>query len=146
MELQELATEALGWFERKERDDSDVFYRTKDDTPEWVRDMINAAHGDMMPDDWRYNMIHDTLSALDDGADGGDPHEWVDANISVYDADHDAWYSSHADRRGWYVDEAAKEMGRADTVDGEMIAGEYYERLEVWGLVVSALDDELLVR
>ena len=49
--LQERAGEAAAWFETAERP---PFVRVKNGAPEWIMDLVRHAHGDLLPDDWRY--------------------------------------------------------------------------------------------
>lgn len=55
--VQQLAAEAYGCFETAERQDGETFWRLKDGSPEWVTDLVLNAHGDFLPDDWRYACI-----------------------------------------------------------------------------------------
>ena len=57
MELQELAREAYGYFITKKRADDTSYICTKDETPDWVREMVFEAHGDKLPDDYVYDWI-----------------------------------------------------------------------------------------
>jgi hypothetical protein len=92
----------------------------------------------MMPDDWRYEFIQDSLSAIEDGADE-DGIE-LDA-LYPYTADRLDWLASHLDRPG-YCDEAAAEAGGPP---GDILAfvawGMDRELREVFGLVRWKLEE-----
>jgi hypothetical protein len=92
----------------------------------------------MMPDDWRYEFLQDTLSALEDGAD--EDRLDLDA-LSPYTADRLDWPSSHLDRPG-YCDEAADDAGLSP---GDILAfvgcGMGRELREAFGLVRSKLEE-----
>ncbi len=62
-----VAAEAGSWFEVAYRGDTgkdeDRYTRCKDGAPSWVSpDLCQAAHGDMFPDDWRYQAIESALA------------------------------------------------------------------------------------
>lgn len=130
----------------------DKFYKLADGSPEWMTDAIHAAHGDMMPDDWRYACIRSVASAVAEVADDEDMddarHEAVDAIVDVYNARLAAWLGSHGGRLG-YCDEATEEYGAASALDGGiaklMQFGQYREIDEVWGLLVAALEGQVEV-
>lgn len=133
--VHELAAKASGYFATAQRIDA---------APEWITDMIRAAHNDadMLPDDWRYACI---LSALDCIAEADDPndaaHEWADAEVDTYDSDRIAWLGSHRYRPS-YCDEAAQEMasGPDEGISDMIAAGQYQEAREVYGLVLRFLE------
>src|SRR5690606_29296090 len=64
--IQELAREAFEYFVLKERTDGEAFWTVKDNSPPWVRDMCFKAHdnGEVLPDDWRYRFIVESLETL----------------------------------------------------------------------------------
>jgi hypothetical protein len=109
-----------------------------DDAPEWFTGLCHAAHGGMMPDDWRYELIQDALGAIEDGAD----EDRLDLDgLYPYTADRLDWLASHLDRPG-YCDEAAEDMGGPP---GDILAfvawGMDRELREVFGLVRSKLEE-----
>ena len=146
MSVQTLAGEAYGWFETATRDNGDRFDRTKDGAPEWIRDLCMEAHGDMLPDDYRYAMIRSALECISEADDPEDAaHEWADAEVSVYNAARAAWLASHLDRGG-YCDEAISQFGTPDGYDdgvyGIIAQGWYMEASEVYGLVLRFLEEK----
>ena len=130
-----LAREANGYLMR---DTARDILLPADDAPAWFTDLCHAAHGGMMPDDWRYEFIQDALSALGDGAD--EDRLDLDA-LYPYTADRLDWLASHLDRPG-YCDEAAEEAGGPP---GEILAfvvwGMDRELREVFDLVRSKLEE-----
>jgi hypothetical protein len=142
MSLQETAREASGWFETATREDGSRFVRTKDGAPEWVKDLVHEAHGDFLPDDWRYNVIQDALLWIADSDDPEDSAgEFADGAVDVYTGARLAWLASNLTRPG-YVDEAREEFG-ADTdsdITEQIGLGQYMEASEVYGLVLQALE------
>jgi hypothetical protein len=57
-------------FETRKRDNGDKYVALKDGSPEWMTDVCHKAHGDMLPDDWRYSFISEAVDYIDEnGAD-----------------------------------------------------------------------------
>ena len=146
--IQDRAREAASWFEYAGRtDERDEYIRTREGRPEWVQELVWAAHGNgaLLPDDYRYRWTLEALEAiaeLDETADLGDAtHDFADS-VDVYNAALLAWLSSNLNRIG-YVDEWLEEAGAegigSQGVMGAVMAGQYREREEVFGLVVDAL-------
>lgn len=141
-DVREIAVEASRWFETATRgDDGATFVRVKDGAPDWVTDLVHEAHGEMLPDDWRYQLAADAAEAIADGTD--DPGEFADGHVDVYTFDRFAWLSSHLARQG-YVDTAAEEFGLPADGDFSVVdaigRGQYVEAGEVFGLVLAFLE------
>ncbi len=77
MEIQELADHANSYFIRGKRDSGETFWTLKRRHPVWIKDMIQAAHGDMFPDDYKYEFVVDTLDALEEGSLRLAFHAWM---------------------------------------------------------------------
>lgn len=149
MELHELASEAYAWFETRTREDGETFDTLKDGAPEWLRDLVYDAHGDFLPEDWRYTCIRAAVEWIADENDPDESGEFVDSQVDVYTGARFAWLASNLTRQG-YVDDAADEFGPdtvyADGVSGAIGWGQYMEAQEVYSSVVSALEAELEAR
>jgi hypothetical protein len=86
-------------FESCTRDGGSVFWATRDDAPEWVRDIVRDAHDGAFPCDWRYDKIADLahevgripgrIADLDDF----EAVEWADRSADVYNGDLIRWLS-----------------------------------------------------
>lgn len=136
-----LAREMADAFETRTRPSSgDDLDTLRDGSPEWMRDVCRAAHGDMFPDDWRYRMIRAAVEWLaDEDNDPDESAEFADDFVPIYNGERIDWLASHVDRIG-YVDEAREEFGASDLgVMGDIGWGIYMEASEVYGLVVGAL-------
>ena len=113
----------------------------KDGTPAWVVELCRTAHGELFPDDWRYEFIQDALNWLEE--DGNDPDD--------YTADLDSLYPYTADRLKWlgtgyrmgYCDDALAEMGKPDSMNSLIAWGMAAELEEVFHLVRAALESRL---
>ena len=139
--IEALATEAAGYFERATRDDESTYTRTVDGAPEWVTDLVYSAHGDFLPEDWRYACIEAVLDHLADGGDPEDPHPFADEHVDIYNAARLQWLASNLTRPG-YVDEARAEglIGPDADIMDQIGIGQYQEAVEVFGLVTAALE------
>ena len=141
--VQDKAAEALTWFEVARRDENDpesTFVRTKEGTPEWVTQLV-YAHGDFLPDDWRYRKIMDALEFIADSDDPEDNSgEFADTAVDIYTSDRLAWLASNLNRIG-YTDEAVSEFGAGEPMDiVTMIGwGQYAESEEIYQAVLAAL-------
>lgn len=145
MSIQTLAAEAYGYRERKTRDNDESYVVVRDGAPEWIGELCQYAHGDMLPDDWRYGAIFAALGAIADLGDGADlddyAHDFADGMVDTYNGARLAWLGSHLSRAG-YCDEAAEDLGgSSDGITGAIALGQYAEALEVYGLVVDFLRD-----
>jgi hypothetical protein len=142
-----LARDLTAAFEGKTRDNGEAFRLLKDDAPQWMTDAVHAAHGDLLPDDWRYEAAEDCANSIGELDDEDDPTEadsteYADS-VDVYSSDLAKWLGSHGARRG-YVEEAAAEFGSPEPfdVDRSIMQGQYYERTEIWGLLAAFLVEE----
>lgn len=142
--IRELAGQAYDAMERATRDDGTEYVRKSDDAPEWVASIIQDAHGEMFPDDWRYACIREAFGAIHDNTGHTDDldetvHEFAD-DADVYNSDLLTWVGSHATRAG-YVDEARQEFGEARDFYHSIQMGQYQERAEVYAAVLQGLRD-----
>ena len=145
------ATAALEHFHTKKRDSGTSYIATDKlgGPPTWVQDMCHEAHGGMLPDDYKYRMIRDTLQHIVE-EDEGEPedtfrdlaYEWADSDTEIYNAALTEWLGSNLGRSG-YVDEEMEEAGAVWPEGGVFAllqAGYGAECREVYGLVIDYLD------
>lgn len=140
-----LAAQAYKSFEQRSRDGGADYVTLRDDAPEWVRDLVRAAHGEFLPDDWRYASIMSAVGAIADeeiepGDDAGDlEFSWADGNVDTYNSDRTAWLASNLTRPG-YCDEAADELATDDTdIMSRIGLGQFVESREIFALVLRSL-------
>lgn len=143
-----LAAEAADWFEHAQRGDSpdgddgqETYTRLKDGRPDWVQNLVFAAHDDgaMFPDDWRYEVIWGAVEAIAESDDEDDQHVFADGQVDVYTTARFEWLASNL-RRQSYVDDAAAEYGMDTSGIAAIIGlGQYAEALEVYGRVRAFL-------
>ncbi len=145
MDTQELATHALRFFERRTRrrgEDETQFYTLTERYPTWVMEMVHTAHEDMMPNDYKYQYVVDTLDALSEGQDPDEALYEIEADVYNYDLLQ--WVQSHGERVG-FVDEATRELGHHAELGmmGDIMMGQVQEKQQVWQSVASALQERL---
>ena len=142
--LQQKAADALACFttDHREVDDCD-FTTLKDDAPEWVRALVRKAHGDFLPDDWRYSIIRSAIGYIYEMDDPNDCDAWAEETaVDTYTSDRLAWLASNINRPA-YCDQAREEYGEPWRTDQGLIGligmGQYVEALEIYSLVLEAL-------
>jgi len=140
---QEWATAALTHFQRGERVSSDTTRAiwTHDHTEEWVQDLVHAAHDEMLPDDFRYEMIHDALTMISEAESDDDLDEREgDLEAPIYNSELIRWLGSHGYRPD-YCEEAREEFGgEPGSLMDQIALGYMYEFRKVCGLVRAFLE------
>ena len=138
--MHELAREARGYFEKRQRDNGEGFWSfNSETTPEWVWDLARDAHGDMLPDDWRYAYIVESLDEIAE-TDAEEVGDMDPCEPDIYNSDRLTWLASNLERPG-YCDQAMQDFGVHPTDTLEIIGiGQAYERDEVRALVWAFLE------
>lgn len=140
---QDFAKEALSYFERITRSNDSEAYITKPETPHWLTNLIRFAHIDFMPDDWKYEFIHNALlHYADNDFDDDDLPEAIDSCLSIYNHELLKWVSSNLNRSS-YVDDAVNEwaVDRPFNLYEALTSGQYKELEEVFHSVADSLKD-----
>lgn len=133
--LQKLADETRNQFVQGKRDNGDSYWYRESSEQDWIYEMCHKAHGDMLPDDWRYAFIVEALDAL---AESEDPDD-IKLEADIYTQSLTNWLASRADRYS-YCDEAAEEFGQPLTMIEMLQFGQAYEKREVLDAVRSFLE------
>jgi hypothetical protein len=128
----------LKYFELKTRSNGNEFYCLKHGHPEWIRDVCRECHGDMMPDDYKYQFIHEALLEICEAKDLED----IQLEADIYTADLLKWLSSNLTRTT-YMDEAAKEFGPFDQFENHLMAAQQLEKQEVLNQLLESLKGRL---
>ena len=140
--VQELAKLVRCTFSLETRDNGSEYWTHNRCAPDWINELCHTAHGDMLPEDYRYAFIVEALDALEEAED-------VDEARGGYEFEHQYyrladWLRSHAHR--WsYCDDAVRELGISSdaTTADQVQLGHLYERLEVLELVRGSLEEQL---
>ena len=155
--VQGLAGVAYSWFEtarRDEQDDESSYVRVKKGSPEWITELVYEAHGDFLPDDYRYRWIQGALECLSECDSPEDAeeelhafvyteairHEFADSETDVYTVRLLQWLSSNL-KRVSYVDDAIRVSdNRLYGIIGCISAGQYDEIRETFVAVWQYLE------
>lgn len=141
MDIGELATYALTFFERLPRREGEMIWHLKERYPTWVQEMVYKAHENMGADDYKYEFVVKTLDELSEGADPEEGKDNLEADI--YTADLLQWLGSHLERTG-FVDEIVEQIGHSQSgIVGDIMYGQIQEKHQVWDSVVQSLRDRL---
>ena len=126
-------------FKRDETADDSYFYCMKDGRPDGLYDLVHEIHGDMLPDDYKYDFIATAFSAIADGYTEDSAHEAMAADVSYWEVAQ--WHASHSDRREYANDNAYNTP--ESTIEEMQSNGQYTEKMEVFYAVSSWIDSEL---
>ncbi len=109
-----------------------------DNRPEILRDICQAAHGDMFPDDYRYQYIMEAMELIAEYDVTDEARDSIEADVYTHDLT--AWLASRNDRSA-FVDEYSEEIGFNGQAEMERIAaGQWMERTEVFNIVLGELE------
>lgn len=133
--VRKLAAEAYGFLEWGDRGDGTKYIYRKDGSPEWLKDLCRAAHGDSFPDDWIYEQIANCLESILDNDCEDEALEDAESAIDVYSSDLLDW----ARGRGWYVDDAIRDGAR--TLDAAIMQGQQTMIGEIFDSIVTFLSN-----
>ena len=137
MNKQELIEEILNDMEWKEEIRSGIWTH-KTNT---YQEFFNHCHDYMLPDDFRYKMIHDILEEMNGYEDHEDyVYEILENIVPVYTHDLMAWLSSSNSRYS-YADDAVSEYGHGESIINDISMGYLFELQEVYALINEWLDD-----
>ncbi len=142
----DLINQLYSAFERRRRDNGDVYYCLGDGSPEWMIDVVMACHdsGETLPDDWRYKMTFEVASALGDR----DPDDWYDdcceicdSLVDIYNHDRLQWLASNLHRPG-YCDLACEDglVGPDSDIMTRIGAGQYREYEEICMTLIREIE------
>lgn len=139
------AREASETFETDTRDNGERFVKSNREDGSWIDAAIYVAHGDMLPDDYRYRFISEAFDRIADAISGTDRTELGDEfadDVDVYTSSLCQWLGSHLDRLG-YCDEAVEEglISEDSDMARRLAIGQYMERREVFEYVASAVEE-----
>ena len=139
MTLSDLARDCQKFMAYSRRDSGEGFYHATDDAPEWFRELCRDAHGEYLPDDYRYKWISHALDAF---ADYDNAEEAInDCEPEPYHSQLLSWVSSNLYRMG-YVDEAISGFG-CSTLSDALALGQAEEMRETYYSVMESLDKRL---
>jgi|ERR1700721_1079324 len=139
-----LAAELAANLERRTRDNGNEFVCLADNSPEWMFDVVHAAHGESMPNDTIYKMIERNANALaeveeDDAEDARDAV--MDIEPPIYNAELTGWLAADLDHI-WHCEEALNEYGPSNNLLGILANGWKHQQETIAYLLLDALEAE----
>ena len=132
-ELNKISLEVLNHFYKRESDD---LWFKKDDSPEWVQDMVRDAHGDLFPNNHSYQFIVEALNAFTN---------YDDPEIAISEIESDPYYSQLIDWLGsdttrmLYADDGMAE--NPSSIMDIISYGQIGEKRDVYYSVLKHLND-----
>lgn len=119
-----------------------ITVRTLNDaTNKRFQEVCHKAHGNMLPDDWRYSMIEEAADTLSESESEDDYNERISQiEAPIMNAALLAYIASHGARFNGYADQALEEYGMKDFMQACGMAW-HLEFQEVAGLLYSALSE-----
>jgi hypothetical protein len=134
--LKTLAESYRKYFTQSKRIEGKKFWRTIDGAPPELMLLVQTAHADMLPDDWRYRFIVEALDVIaEDGED-------ATAEPDIYTAKLTAWLASNVSRVG-YCDEVEYSYKQQLPFFELLQLGQQLERQEVLDSVMASLQSIL---
>ncbi|MCP5468559.1 MAG: hypothetical protein H7A32_04745 [Deltaproteobacteria bacterium] len=127
------AEELLIYFKKITRDNGEEIYTLQAGAPQELKDLVYAAHGDFLPDDFRYETIHSALCAFADCHFDEELDE-IKVEADIYNHELLKWLSSNLNRIG-YCDDAIVEFGLQSNDLMTLIT--YGQRMEIDEIVAS---------
>jgi hypothetical protein len=147
--LHKIASAALAQFytvERKTDEGSQLIVKLKDAAPQWLSAAVYNAHGDMLPDDYKFSMAREACEAIALASADDDMDEAAREFAQNTDTDLSdllKWLASHTERSGYYCEDAMSEnQGGPGSVSQIITAGQEREREEVFQVIRAAIEDE----
>lgn len=144
--ITDAAREARAAFTTDTRPDGSRYTKNTDDAPEWVRDAVRDAHGEVLPDDRIFDLAHDACEWIFRGDTIENMfdevrHYFADGAIDAYNADRLAWVAS-SNYRAALVDEVHDDYGaeRGDLMD-QIAAGQYEEAARIFDYMATAIEE-----
>ena len=139
--ISEFAKELQGMFITDTRDNGEKFIKTIDNRPEWLQELIREAHGDMMPEDYKYQFVSDAIDYIADNGNDEELLDYPEIEPDCYTSDLTAWLNSD-NRRVYYLTEVLEEM---DIKDGfqALAAAQLQEKREVYNIILEGLKTKL---
>lgn len=146
--LHQLACEMSDSFETATRDNGAPFVRLRDGRPDWMLDVVFAAHdrGEIPPDDRLYHLTREAVDFIRDAGADFDPddsdHEFAETQVDYANAEFAQWLANNPAHAASCVDEYNDEFGNDQRdIFKQLQGGQYVEARNVFGAVIAALQD-----
>jgi hypothetical protein len=140
--IKELAGELSDALEWRVRGEDQNYVALKDGSPEWMTEVIRAAHGDKMPDDTTYEFCKKCAEAIAEAEEGEEREAIMEIEADIYTHDLTGWLHARADHV-YYLTEAIEQFGR-DIGDGFklLMYAQHLHIQEVGNELIAALTEQ----
>lgn len=125
------------------------YFALREGSPQWMTDAIREAHDDELPNDWRYAKCSELADHISECAADGMTVDEIreETNVSamepdVYTSDLLSWYANNVSRLG-YADQAAKEWGQSDDIDGQLRDGQAFAINQMFNALLWAIERDV---
>lgn len=135
--VQSLAIEMYDAIVWDTRDNGKKFAKLSDGSPQWMTDVIRAAHGDKMPDNTVYEFIERAVNAIQDHDEPQDAIAEIESDS--YTADLTAWLNARVDHV-YYLTQALEDFGPFDDGFKLLAYAQSIQIQEVAGIVLAELE------
>jgi hypothetical protein len=148
MDIDDKVRELATWYRKQmqqgTRNDGAKFWSFKEhsgDDGARCSSLSQAAHDNcaMLPDDWRYQFLWESLGSIEDA----DDLDEIEVEADIYTAELTDWLGSRNDRSG-YCDDAQRDglVSEDSSMFDRMSIGQYLEKREVLDAVLAHLREE----
>jgi hypothetical protein len=139
MSIQELAKMLSSALVTGKRNDGKDFVHLKDKSPQWMTYIIQAVHGDKLPDDTTYALIGKCADVIAEAESPADAIYEIEPD--VYTSDLTGWLHARVDQTD-YVNEAIEEGFDKDvhTITDLLMMAQARQIQEVGNALISALE------
>ena len=144
----QLAKEMQDQFKLIRREDGSEIWVLKDDHPEWMQDVMYAAHSDgaSLPDDTVYDLAHDCINAIAE-CDKEDDADTLRDAIDEIEPEYRTWQLfTWAARWSEYIDEVCSEFGgtmikSSSELEAMLRMAQSLQIERIGGLIIEALEE-----
>jgi hypothetical protein len=144
--IQELALDCYTLYLQRvdgRKSEAGDFWTRAEDCPQWVTDMVFECHLGRFPCSWTYRFVAELCGALcevtDEQLRTNELHQEMDGQVDIYTHKLMAWAGAGFSH---YVDEAINEFGKSETLDQDIMAGQYLWVQELTAIILSHLSAE----
>jgi hypothetical protein len=135
--IRHLAQQYAQAFTLKTKQDGSEVYVRKEPADDELQDLIQDAHDDMLPDDFRYQFIVEALQALADNEDPDDAQLSIEPDI--YHHELTAWLDSNIGRTD-YLTQVQQDCGPIQDGFELLSTAQLFEKYEVFHSVLASLN------
>jgi len=139
--IKEFAEELQGYLTTDKRDDDTQFIKTTENCPTWFKSLVMEAHGEMMPEDYKYQFVSDAIDYIADNGDNDDLLDCPEIEPDWYTSDLTAWLHSD-NRRVYYLTEVLEELGIKDGFQA-LASAQLREKEEVYFIILNGIRERL---